>query len=184
MVTCVLLDMEADQLHKPSDTPTRSSRSTPRSHHPIINRTKAPAPTQTLTNINTNKEVPRLGLGQNRLLPVSGVLRSAPHQGNTPPRPGRDHAGANRAPQHPTAMVTDDRERLPDRPDPDRRHGCGTRIWVHTTGGWQPGMVVSSTQIAVTVRYRLPGRRGTGVDTFVWTQVAAAARTAPDPYVG
>jgi hypothetical protein len=45
-------------------------------------------------------------------------------------------------------------------------------------------MVMTSAETAVSVRHRLPGERGTGLDTVTWPQVAAEARTAPDPHLG
>jgi len=49
----------------------------------------------------------------------------------------------------------------------------GERVWVHRAGSWRPGVVLSSSTKAVTVRYRPSESRGTGVDTVTGDSIAA-----------
>jgi len=41
----------------------------------------------------------------------------------------------------------------------------GAAVWVHRGGRWRPGIVLSASARAVTVRYRPTDSRGAGVDT-------------------
>lgn len=43
----------------------------------------------------------------------------------------------------------------------------GDLIWIHRAGAWRPGVVLSRSFTAATVRYRVTGAEGTGVDTVV-----------------
>jgi hypothetical protein len=54
------------------------------------------------------------------------------------------------------------------------RHGYrpGERVWVHCSGSWRPGIVLSASPKAVTVRYRPAESRGTGVDTLTAPSIA------------
>jgi hypothetical protein len=49
----------------------------------------------------------------------------------------------------------------------------GERVWVHRAGSWRPGIVLSSSPKAVTVRYRPAESRGTGVDTVTGASIAS-----------
>jgi hypothetical protein len=57
----------------------------------------------------------------------------------------------------------------------------GTRVWVHRTDCWRPGVILHSSATAATVRYRPAEGRGTGVDTV--TTNTLAARTDDDPFL-
>jgi hypothetical protein len=58
---------------------------------------------------------------------------------------------------------------------------AGQRIWVYRNAAWRPGVVMNSSDRAVTVRYRPTEARGTGVDTV--TRDLLALRDIEDPYV-
>ena len=48
----------------------------------------------------------------------------------------------------------------------------GLRVWVLRSGAWRPGIVLTCSPIAVTVRYRPTGGPGTGVDTVTFGSLA------------
>ncbi len=80
-------------------------------------------------------------------------------------------------------------DRFPGSPDLDadrageQGHPARRRVWLWRDG-WLPAVVVASGGPAVTVRYRLDVGGATGVDTVSWSDLAAAARTVPDQFVG
>jgi hypothetical protein len=74
----------------------------------------------------------------------------------------------------PTALPTNDAGRL----DPFPR---GTRVWVFCAGSWRPGIVLSSSEKAASVRYRPTEGRGTAVDTVLAHKIVP--RDDDDPYV-
>jgi hypothetical protein len=55
----------------------------------------------------------------------------------------------------------------------------GQRVWVYRNSAWRPGVVLTISSQALTVRYRPGQGRGTGVDTV--TGASVAARTDADP---
>jgi hypothetical protein len=55
------------------------------------------------------------------------------------------------------------------------------RVWVYSSGSWQPGVVLHASQHAVTVRYRPAEGRGTWVDTVTCHKLAT--RDDSDPYI-
>jgi hypothetical protein len=70
--------------------------------------------------------------------------------------------------------------RSPDTRNPDH-YGPGQQVWVYCSGSWRPGIVLASSALAATVRYRPAEGRGTAVDTV--TGLNLAAREEADPYV-
>ncbi|MFV2084669.1 hypothetical protein [Micromonospora sp. LOL_021] len=57
----------------------------------------------------------------------------------------------------------------------------GDPIWIHRTGAWRPGVVLNLSDTAVTVRYRVTGAEGTGVDTVVLGRPELAPRADRRP---
>lgn len=57
---------------------------------------------------------------------------------------------------------------------------AGDRVWLYRVG-WRPGVVASSSERAVCVRYRPNRGSGTAVDTALAADVAV--REEPDPYL-
>jgi hypothetical protein len=49
----------------------------------------------------------------------------------------------------------------------------GQRVWVHRAGTWRPGIVLSWSSKAATVRYRMGDGPGTGVDTVTFASLGA-----------
>jgi hypothetical protein len=64
------------------------------------------------------------------------------------------------------------------RPD---QYPRGARVWVFSAGSWRPGVVLSSSTKAASVRYRPTDSRGTAVDTVLPDKLAP--RHEVDPYV-
>lgn len=64
------------------------------------------------------------------------------------------------------------------RPD---QYARGARVWVYSSGAWRPGVVLSSSAKAASVRYRPTDGRGTAVDTVLPHKIAP--RDDDDPYM-
>lgn len=80
-----------------------------------------------------------------------------------------------------SAPTTDPAARPVDdiaRPD---QYARGARVWVFSAGSWRPGVVLSSSTKAVSVRYRPTDSRGTAVDTVLPDKLVP--RDEDDPYV-
>ena len=54
-----------------------------------------------------------------------------------------------------------------ERPGAGPGYQPGDLIWIHRAGAWRPGEIISRSVTAATVRYRVTGAEGTGVDTVV-----------------
>ncbi|WFE28434.1 hypothetical protein O7623_04260 [Solwaraspora sp. WMMD791] len=59
----------------------------------------------------------------------------------------------------------------------------GDQIWIHRSGAWRTGVVLAHSPTAVTIRYRVTGSEGTGVDTVLLgrPELAPRAGGAPPP---
>ncbi|MBX6751520.1 MAG: hypothetical protein IRY85_17980 [Micromonosporaceae bacterium] len=64
------------------------------------------------------------------------------------------------------------------RPD---QYPRGARVWVFSAGSWRPGVVLSASAKAASVRYRPTDGRGTAVDTVLPHKLVP--RDEDDPYV-
>jgi len=64
------------------------------------------------------------------------------------------------------------------RPD---QYPRGARVWVFSAGSWRPGVVLSASAKAASVRYRPTEGRGTAVDTVLPHKLVP--RDEDDPYV-
>lgn len=64
------------------------------------------------------------------------------------------------------------------RPD---QYPRGTRVWVHCSGSWRPGIVLGASDKAASVRYRPTEGRGTAVDTVMAHKLVP--RDDDDPFV-
>jgi hypothetical protein len=67
---------------------------------------------------------------------------------------------------------------LGNRAVPLDAYQVGQRVWVYRDSAWRPGVVLTISSRALTVRYRPGQGRGTGVDTV--TGAIVAARTVAD----
>ncbi|MFY1631828.1 hypothetical protein ACN27F_00880 [Solwaraspora sp. WMMB335] len=74
-----------------------------------------------------------------------------------------------------------------DPTDPCPPYRPGAAIWVHRAGAWRAGVVLVRSPTAVTIRYRVTGAQGTGVDTVMIGRAELAPRTGalppPEPAV-
>lgn len=73
----------------------------------------------------------------------------------------------------PAALPSDDVAR------PDQ-YPRGARVWVFCSGSWRPGVVLSSSEKAASVRYRPTDGRGTAVDTVMAHKLVVRDVDDPD----
>jgi hypothetical protein len=107
--------------------------------------------------------------------------------GALPPVPGRiagceaDRPFENLGKGVMSAPTIDPTTRVADEIICPDQYSCGARVWVHAAGAWRPGVILSSSATAASVRYRPTDGRGTAVDTVRPHKIAP--RDEDDPHL-
>ncbi|WP_326553558.1 hypothetical protein [Micromonospora sp. NBC_01813] len=70
------------------------------------------------------------------------------------------------------------------RPGVSPAYQPGDLIWIHRAGVWRSGVVLTRSSTAATIRYRVTGAEGTGVDTVVLGRPELVHRVGPLPPPG
>lgn len=70
------------------------------------------------------------------------------------------------------------------RPGASPDYRPGDLIWIHRAGAWRSGVVLTRSSTAATIRYRVTGAEGTGVDTVVLSRPELVHRVGPLPPPG